>query len=252
MRRWLLIVLAVLLAGCGRQEGDGSSPSTRNKILKAAVCPTSPPNCFQSDKTYTGIDIEIFRLFCEGRETTLEITAYDWSGMLGALIADRADVAFSGISITDKRKQTMDFSDPYMINTLVIAAIADHGVSMPTTADWKKYRLGFVRGQYFADLIKTTYKEAYAYDELRQYPSYNELLADLGNGKIDGAFMDSLVLADQKEKGIYHLTTAYTLDEDDQFGFAFPKNSPLRDEFNRFLREHDVEIKAIINRYMNK
>jgi hypothetical protein len=46
----------------------------------------------------------------------------------GALIANRADVAFSGISITEKRKQTMDFSDVYMINTLVIAAMADRGV----------------------------------------------------------------------------------------------------------------------------
>jgi hypothetical protein len=38
--------------------------------------------------------------------------------------------------------------------------------------------------------------------------------------------MDSLVLADQKEKGIYNLVTAFTLAEDDRFGFAFPKKQP--------------------------
>ena len=253
MYRVLVFMLAVLLAGCGKQTGTESEPVPMGKrVLKAAVCPTSPPNCFQSGQNYTGIDVEIFSAFCQSAGYELEITAYDWAGMLGALIANRADVAFSGISITEKRKQTMDFSDVYMINTLVIAAMADRGVIMSTPADWKKYKLGFVRGQYFADLIKTTYKEFYAYEELKQYPSYNELLADLGNGKIDGAFMDSLVLADQKEKGIYNLITAFTLAEDDRFGFAFPKNSGLRDAFNQFLQEHGTEVKAIIDRFMTR
>ena len=216
------------------------------------MCPTSPPNCFQQDKEYVGIDVEIIRAFCESRGYVFEITAYDWAGMLGAVVAGRADVAFSGISITDKRKEVMDFSDPYMVNTLVIAAMADRGVAIATAADWKKYKLGFVRGMYFGDLVKTTYKDAYAYEDLKQYPSYNELLADLGNGNVDGAFMDSLVMADQKEKGIYDLVVAFTLAEADNFGFAFPKGSALRDEFNQFLLEHAAEVEAIIARHMKK
>jgi polar amino acid transport system substrate-binding protein len=178
------------------------------------------------------------------------LTAYDWTGMLGAIIANRADLAFSGISITEKRKEVMDFSDAYMVNVLIIAALADHKVTINTTQDWKTYRLGFVRGMYFGDLIKTTYKEAYDYAKLSQYPSYNELLADLGNGKVDGAFMDSLVMADQKAKGIYNLTAAFTLKEADQFGFAFPKGSALRDEFNQFLKTHDERVKSIIARHV--
>ena len=92
----------------------------------------------------------------------------------------------------------------------------------------------------------------FAYEDLKQYPSYNELLADLGNGNVDGAFMDSLVMADQKEKGIYDLATAFTLAEADNFGFAFPKGSALRDEFNQFLLEHAAEVQAIIARHMKK
>jgi len=107
-----------------------------------------------------------------------------------------------------------------------------------------------VRGMYFGDLIKTTYKDAYEYTALSQYPSYNELLADLGNGKVDGAFMDSLVMADQKEKGIYRLATAFTMKESDQFGFAFPKGSPLRHEFNQFLKEKSATVKVIIARHL--
>lgn len=253
MRTGILILMALVLAGCGK-SGEKASEQTApaQKALRAAVCPTSPPNCFQQDQEYVGIDVEILRAFCEGRGGSFEVTAYDWAGMLGAVVAGRADVAFSGISITDKRKEVMDFSEPYMVNTLIIAALADRGVAIATTADWKNYKLGFVRGMYFGDLVKTTYKDAYAYEDLKQYPSYNELLADLGNGNVDGAFMDSLVMADQKEKGIYDLATAFTLAEADNFGFAFPKGSALRDEFNQFLLEHAAEVQAIIARHMKK
>ncbi len=244
-------ILALCLTGCGKAPAPESASASK-KTLKAAVCPTSPPNCFQRDQTYTGIDVDLFTMFCESRGYTFEMTAYDWAGMLGAVIAGRADVAFSGISITEKRQEVMSFSEAYMINVLVIAAIADRGVVINSTSDWKKYRLGFVRGMYFGDLIKNKYKEAYDYSDLQQYPSYNELLADLGNGKVDGAFMDSLVMADQLQKGIYAITTAFTLEEEDRFGFAFPMNSPLRDEFNLFLREHLVEVQAIIDGYMKK
>lgn len=251
MRYGLLIMVALVLAGCGGSGGDASKQATSGgKVLQAAVSPTSPPNCFQREKNYVGIDVDIFRAFSEGQGLAFAMTAYDWEGMLDAVVAGRADVAYSGISITDKRKEVMDFSDPYMVNTLVIAALADHGVEMATTADWGEYRLGSVRGMYFSDLIKNKYKDVYAYADLKQYPSYKELLAALSNGKVDGAFMDSLVMADQKEKGTYDLTAVFTLEESDQFGFAFPKGSPLRDEFNDFLRNHRGEIKAIVARYV--
>lgn len=237
-----MVAMACWGLGCGK----GAETAGGGRTLRAAVCPTSPPNCYQEGKEYAGIDLDLFRLYCESRGHRYEITAYDWSGMLGAVVSGRADVAFSGISITEKRKESMDFSDAYMVNVLVIASLAGGGVEMATTADWKKYRLGFVRGMYFGDLVKTTYADAYAYADLRQYPSYNELLADLGNGNVDGAFMDSLVMADQKEKAIYALETAFTLAEKDEFGFAFAKGSPLRDDFNQFLLERAEEARAIV------
>lgn len=248
MRNVVLALMALMLVGCGKPEGSASA----RKTLQVAVCPTSPPNCFQHEQAYVGIDVDLFTAFCESKGYALQITAYDWSGMLGAVVASRADVAFSGISITDKRKEVMDFSEPYMVNTLVIAALADRGVAMASTEDWRKYRLGFVRGMYFGDLIKTKYAAAYAYADLQQYPSYNELLADLGNGNVDGAFMDSLVMADQKEKGIYSLVAAFTLEEADRFGFAFPKGSALRDEFDQFLQANPGQLQAILDRHMKK
>ncbi|MFH0879778.1 MAG: transporter substrate-binding domain-containing protein [Lentisphaerota bacterium] len=245
------VVLLLLAFGCGK-SANSPSQAAGKKNLKAAVCPTSPPNCFQKGEAYVGIDVEIFSAFCESRGYTFDMTAFDWAGMLGSVIARRVDAAFSGISITETRKQVMSFSEPYMVNVLVIAAIAGRNVQIATTADWKKYRLGFVRGMYFGDLIRNKYKDFYAYEDLKQYPSYNELLADLNNGNLDGVFMDSLVLADQKQKAIYSVDAVFKLEEDDRFGFAFPLNSPLCAEFDLFLKEQAALVKAIVDRHLNK
>ncbi|MCC7278487.1 MAG: transporter substrate-binding domain-containing protein, partial [Chromatiaceae bacterium] len=87
------------------------------KEIRVAVSPASPPNLFEENGQTKGLDLEIFEGYCQARGCTLKITAYDWQGMLGAVVSGQADVAFSGISITDKRKEVMDFSQPYLENT---------------------------------------------------------------------------------------------------------------------------------------
>ena len=100
-----LLVTLILLGACSKEE--------QSNVIKVAVSPAVPPMLYEKDGNYTGIDLEIFEGYCKSRACTFQITAYDWLGMLGAVSSGQADVAFSGISITDKRKEAMDFSNPY-------------------------------------------------------------------------------------------------------------------------------------------
>ena len=100
-----ILVTLVMLGACSKEE--------QSNVIKVAVSPAVPPMLFEKDGNYTGIDLEIFKGYCKSRACTFQITAYDWLGMLGAVSSGQADVAFSGISITDKRKEVMDFSNPY-------------------------------------------------------------------------------------------------------------------------------------------
>ena len=104
-----LLVMLLTVGACSKEE--------QTKVIKVAVSPAVPPMLFEKDGNYTGIDLEIFKGYCKSRAYTFQITAYDWLGMLGAVSSGQADVAFSGISITDKRKEVMDFSNPYFTST---------------------------------------------------------------------------------------------------------------------------------------
>ena len=104
----LLCLLSAVIIGCSKQD--------EVKVVRVAVSPNSPPMLFDDKGKIVGADMAIFEGYCQSRGCTLKVTPYDWQGMLGAVSSGQADVAFSGISITDKRKEVMDFSQPYYDN----------------------------------------------------------------------------------------------------------------------------------------
>ena len=242
----LLLFLAglLLIAGCSKQDNA--------KEIRVAVSPASPPNLFEENGQTKGMDLEIFEGYCKSRGCSLKITSYDWQGMLGAVVGGQAEVAFSGISITDKRKEVMDFSQPYLENTWNLMSLKSRNIQFTDLAEWKNYSTGYPRGMAYTDFIKTQMepKGLYSLDKVKLYPSYNEVLADLQNGQVDLAFLDGTVAAVYRKQ--LPIQDAYVFTGFDRFGFAFPKGSPLRDDFDRYLKELGPEkLKVIADKWLN-
>ena len=126
MKRLFLVLLASILSlgiiAC--------SKGTNSKEIKVAVSPSSPPMLFDQNGQFVGVDMDIFQGYCQARGCTLKVTAYDWQGMLGAVSSGQADVAFSGISITDKRKEAMDFSKPYYDNSWHLVSLKSKNIQI--------------------------------------------------------------------------------------------------------------------------
>jgi polar amino acid transport system substrate-binding protein len=156
-----LCALVLALAGCSKSADSGapaaasqSATGTVAKVVKVAVSPTSPPMVFEQDGKTVGADMEIFEGYCKARGCTLQVTPYDWQGMLGAVSSGQADVAYSGISITDKRKEVMDFSQPYYDNAWHLVSLTSRNVKITDLAELNKYSIGYPRGMAYSDLIK--------------------------------------------------------------------------------------------------
>ena len=247
MRKFLagLMGIAVLaLAACSGQDA---------KEIKVAVTPASPPNLYEENGRTVGLDLDIFEGYCKSRGCTLRITAYDWQGMLGAVVSKQADVAFSGISITDQRKAVMDFSQPYMENSWNLVSMKSRNIRINDLNDLKQYSIGYPRGMAYSDFIKKELepKGYYSLDKVKMYPSYNEVLSDLQNGNLDLAFLDGTVASVHRKT--LPIQDSYVFTGFDRFGFAFPKGSELREDFDRYLNE-DLKpegLKAIVDKWMN-
>ncbi len=88
--------------------------------LKVAVDLTRKPFVYMKNGENSGFEMEVFYLFCEryGYKPTYEVTAFS-SGIAG-LSAGTYDIVIGGLYMTEERKQSVNFSDPYMSADVVM------------------------------------------------------------------------------------------------------------------------------------
>ena len=90
----ICVLVTLFSMGCSKSENKSS------KILQVAISPSIPPFTYEENGKTVGVDLEIFKGFCESRGYTYQLKAYDFQGMLGAVASGQADVSFYEISIT--------------------------------------------------------------------------------------------------------------------------------------------------------
>jgi len=236
------ISLALLSVACSKSDNNIT------KVLQVAISPSIPPFTFEEKGQPVGVDVEIFKGFCESRGYTYKLKAYDFQGMLGAVASGQADVAFSGISITPTRLEVMEFSNPYIQNSWDLISLSKRNIHITNEAQIKNYSIGFPTGTVFMDYIKNEWapKGIYPINRVKLYPSYSEAITDLNNGNLDFVFTDSSMLITYANKMKMPFISSYQIAYADKLGFAFKKGSPIREDFDKYLAELGPEkIKAM-------
>lgn len=122
----LMLVTMALAAGCG---GD---KKTSKKVLKVGMeCGYAPYNWTQtnadngavkiagSSEYALGYDVMVAKLMAEAVGAELEIHKIEWDGLAPAVASGKIDAAIAGMSITSKRKESVDFTAPYYYATVV-------------------------------------------------------------------------------------------------------------------------------------
>jgi len=131
------LVVAMLLASCGttnQNSGEGTtSASGEKEVFRVGLEAGYPPfNWTQMDDTngaikingtaeYAGgYDVEIAKKIAEGLGRDLEVVKIEWDGLVPALTSGKIDAIIAGMSPTEKRKETIDFSDNYYTSNFVM------------------------------------------------------------------------------------------------------------------------------------
>lgn len=239
----LLFSTFLFLGACSKTD-----TASKSNVIAVAVSPTIPPMLFEENGKYAGIDLDIFTGYCQSRGCNFKITAYDWLGMLGAVSSGQADVAFSGISITDKRKEVMDFSEPYYVSTWQLISLSKRHIQITDLTQLKQYSIGYPTGTVFDGYIRNELqpKGYYSLDQVKLYPSYSEALTALQNGTVDLVFVDNVMLVNYQKNLRLPVVSSYEVKGFDQLGFAFTKGSKIRDDFNAYLTELGPEKRKVI------
>jgi len=106
MYRKIAVFLAATLITTGA--------SLAEDVIRVGVEGNYPPfSKVAADGTLSGFDIDIANALCEKMKVKCEMVQQEWDGMIPALNAKKFDMIVASMSITDKRKEVVDFSDPY-------------------------------------------------------------------------------------------------------------------------------------------
>ncbi len=113
-------------------EAEDSAVS--GKTYKIAIDQAFAPFSIQQDDgSYVGIDVEMIKAVAEAEGFDVDIQPMDFSAIIPALTSGTIDGGLGCMSVTDERKQSVDFSDPYYEDGLaLVTAASDDSISALT------------------------------------------------------------------------------------------------------------------------
>lgn len=121
-----IVAFGVMLTGCSSDKKAEDTKATDKKVLRVGMeCGYAPFNWTQttpdngavkikgSQEYALGYDVMIAKKIADSMGYELEIHKIEWDGLAPAVNAGKIDAAIAGMSITSKRKETVDFSSVY-------------------------------------------------------------------------------------------------------------------------------------------
>lgn len=126
-------VLALSLTACGK----AASSAAADDVIKVGMeCAYAPFNYTQTDDANNaaeidgggyagGYDVQVAQKIAAAMGKKLLIEKMEWDGLIPALTSGKIDMIIAGMSPTDERKQSIDFSDNYYVSDLVLVVRKD-------------------------------------------------------------------------------------------------------------------------------
>ncbi len=277
MKKWLSIVLTLVLmltcmtafVGCGGNEDN---------TLVMATNAAFPPYEYKEGDNIVGIDAEIAAAIAEKIGMELVIEDVDFGAVLTGVAEGKYDMGLAGITVTEDRKKTMDFSDTYATGIQVI--IVNDGSSIvdldslfvfdeegnPTALKNPDIKVG-VQENTTGDIYSSSAVDAWGFNDLNEdesiktdrvvrYKTGAEAVSALKSGKVDCVIIDnepakSFVAANE---GIHILEGDNEYAVEDYAICVKKGDTELLEKINKALAERkaDGTVDKNINKYIPK
>ncbi len=248
----IVIILAIFYSGCSL----GNPEKDREKFKVGMECSYAPFNWIQPNSLNgavkiaggwyaCGYDVYMAKRIAKELGKELEIVKVDWDGLLPALTSGKIDAIIAGMSATEERKQTIDFTDNYYNSNIVVVTKKDSVYANAKT-------ILELRGAKITGQLSTVH-----YNLIDQIPNVNKQIAmeDFSSmisavtaGKIDGYISEkpAAMIAVYTNPSLTYIDfengKGFNFSQDDvAIAIGLKKGSPLKDRINNILQSIDLE-----------
>ena len=247
MFRTVLTSLLAVLVLCG-------SAFAAEKTLIAAANPTWPPMEFlDENKNIIGYDRDIIAAIAEEIGMKSEFRNIAWDGIFASLESGQANVIASCVTITDKRKKAMLFTEPYY--ELHQAVVLPLGKEIKNLEELAGKRVG---GQIGTTAMVQTIPASKIKMVVKTYDEVGLAFEDLAKGNLDAVMCDDPVAkyyANTKDEYRDKFHIGLVTGDPEFYGFALRKNDKeLAQKLNagiKAVREKGIE-KQILEKAYNE
>lgn len=265
MKKLLAVVLASVmvfsLIACGSASSESKSESTVKTVQSGKLVMVTnaafPPYEYISDdgsEKIIGIDIEIAQLIADSLGLELVVEDMEFTSLLTAVQSGKADIVLAGLTVTDERKQNVDFSSSYAKG--VQSIIVKEGSAIKTVDDIKSdgsMKIGVQDGTtgciYAGDTVENG---GYGEDNVIAYSTGALAVEALIAGKVDCVIIDNNPAKEfvKANQGLTILETSFV--EEDYAAAIAKGNTALLEAINKVFAEKtaDGTIQAILDKYI--
>lgn len=258
----LAAILAISMVGCGSSSSAGTeeSQTEETEISEAAEADTAsseaaegtegegktyivscdqafaPFAIQQDDGSYTGIDVELLDAIAKAGGFEYELQPMDFSGIIPALVSGTIDGGMACMNITEERKESVDFSDPYYESGVALVCRADDDTI--NSKEDLSGKIAACKEGSIGQIWCEDNAETYGYS-VTVYPDSASMMMAVTNGQADFLFEDYPTVSYQikiGEQGDLRVAID-AVDEVGEVGFAVKKgtNAELLEKFNAGL-----------------
>ena len=272
MKKFLALVLASLMVfafvacgGTGKDNNGASdasnasnasdtSDTTEKETLVMATNATFPPYEFKEGDSFAGIDVEIAGKIAEKLGMTLEIKDVEFGSIVGGVQTGKFDIGMAGMTVTDERLKSVNFSDSYATGIQVVIVKSDSAIkSLDDLKGDGSMKFGVQQdttGDIYAS--DTVENGGYGKDNVVRYKTGADAVQALKTGKVDAVIIDNEPAKNfvKANEGLSILNGDWVKEN---YAIAIAKdNTELLEKVNGALKEliADGTVKAIIDKYI--
>ena len=259
MKKILSLALAFLLVSASLVMFSACGGKDENVLVMATNAAFPPYEYVDESGAYAGIDVEIAGKIAEKLGMTLKIEDVEFGSIIGGVQSGKYDMGMAGMTVTEERLESVNFSTTYAKGVQVIIVKEDSGY---TSIDDFYNEDGSVKEDLMIGVQQDTTGHIYASDTVKNggfgedhvtsYKTGNDAVQALVSGKANCVIIDnepakSYVAAN---KGLKILDTTYV---EEDYAIAIAKdNEELLADINEALDAliKDGTVQKIIDKYI--
>ena len=229
----------------------GQKATPKKKTYKISSDSSFAPFVFQNDQSkYTGIDMELIKAIAKDQGFTLEISNPGFDAAVSDVQNGNADGMIAGMTVTDARKATFDFSDPYYTTNSILAVQESSTIS--SYEDLKGKTVGVKNGTASQTFLEEN-KSKYGY-KIKTFSDGASMYDSLNSGSVAAIMDDEPVIKYAIKQG-RKFKTPIEGTPSGQIAFAVQKDSnpELIEMFNNGLAnlKESGQYQKILDKYLS-